>query len=183
METREDYNFSTLSERISAQTEAYVEFSNALVKIIEQTASIRDKVDHSLEDSKSLNLKFNDFLIEFNKFNSQTNNYHFNFDKDLENIKNILSKYEGNLEEGNAIFFGTVEELKNNLKVSHDIISVGNEEIKELTKKIENQVVVINNFKEVFDKVKMFFAVFLSVMGIIALLLAFKVVSISWLVK
>lgn len=45
MRENPNLDFSALSERISAQTDAYVEFASAMVKVIESLASVRDKVD------------------------------------------------------------------------------------------------------------------------------------------
>ena len=86
-----NYDFSTLSERISAQTQAYVEFSNALVKIIEQTAQIRDSVtdnnNHLLEDYRELNNKFQTLLLDLNNFFTENKYKHKNIDDDLDTIK------------------------------------------------------------------------------------------------
>ena len=94
-------DISALSERISAQTEAYVEFSNALVRIIEQTAAIRDKINNSSnvleEEHKALNHKFQELLIEFTRYSSDNSNQHSLFQRDIEMFKNKLTDYESKL--------------------------------------------------------------------------------------
>lgn len=91
-------DFSTLSERISAQTQAYVDFSNALVKIIEQTAAIRDRLndtnDHLKDDSKHGLEKIQELLTNIAKVSSDTTTQHSLFAKDSDLIKAQIHEFE-----------------------------------------------------------------------------------------
>jgi chromosome segregation ATPase len=193
MEER-NYDFSTLSERISAQTQAYVEFSNALVKIIEQTAAIRDTNNHLLDDYKNLNEKFQKLLVDFNTFSFQANSSFQDLDRDLVVIKTSLEDYEKQLKElieemneRNTTLFDMIEELTKHSEQVKEHISSDNNGVKkaleDLSLRVENQNALIAEFKKSIDKFKMFFwAVggFLSIMGALS---QFGIISITWFKK
>jgi len=193
MEER-NYDFSTLSERISAQTQAYVEFSNALVKIIEQTAAIRDTNNHLLDDYKNLNEKFQKLLVDFNTFSFQANSSFQDLDRDLVVIKTSLEDYEKQLKElieemneRNTTLFDMIEELTKHSEQVKEHISSDNNGVKkaleDLSVRVENQNVLIAEFKKSIDKFKMFFwtvGVFLSIIGALS---QFGIISITWFKK
>jgi glutamyl/glutaminyl-tRNA synthetase len=96
------YDFQSLSERITAQTEAYIGFSNALVKIIEQTANNRDlstQIKELLdEEYRELNDGFRSILLEITKYHSdEVNNYNL-LNKDVEFVKSKLSQIDTKIE-------------------------------------------------------------------------------------
>jgi len=102
MSDTRNYDFSILSERISAQTEAAVEFSNALVRIIEQTAAIRDKINDSndlvKDELKDLAQKLQDLITEFNKSSIENKNQNSLIVKDIENFVIKLAEYDRKLQ-------------------------------------------------------------------------------------
>jgi len=189
-----NYDFSTLSERISAQTQAYVEFSNALVKIIEQTASIRDTNKSLLEDYKNLNEKFQKLQLDFNAFSFQTNSNFQDLDNDLIVIKNSLDEYEKQLKElidemneRNTTLFDMIEKLTKHSEQVKEHISSDTNGIKAaletLATKVENQNGIIAEFKKSIDRIKMFFwavGIFLSIVGVLS---QFGILSIQWFKK
>jgi len=200
-----NYDFSTLSERISAQTQAYVEFSSALVKIIEQTAQIRDSVNdnnnHLLEDYRQLNNKFQTFLIDFNKFFSDNNHQHENIDDDLETIKASLVSFENKLQElikemneNNKNLFGMIENLVKHSKQFKENTdnqkSETQSDFKNLDKKIDSltatiseQNVLITSFKKTIDKYKIFIWALCGVIAVIGTLSQFGILSLGWFKK
>ena len=188
------YDFTTLSERISAQTEAYVEFSNALVKIIEQTASIRDRVteinEHLLEEYRSLNTKFQELLIDINKFISDNHNQLNSIVKDVEFLSNKFHDYESKLDaiieemnDANTKLFAMIGDLIKNSKQTNDLITSGGHELTKLHTKIDSQSVKMDEFKKSLDKWKMFLGVCVGLATILGVLTGLKIISISWLVK
>jgi chromosome segregation ATPase len=200
-----NYDFSTLSERISAQTQAYVEFSSALVKIIEQTAQIRDSVNdnnnHLLEDYRQLNNKFQTLLIDLNKFFSDTKHQHENIDNDLNTIKSSLISYENKLKDlikemdnNNKELFGMIENIVNHTKqikddsviYKADVVS----DIQKLNTKIDNlnttiveQNLLVSSFKKSIDKYKIFIWAACGLIAILGTLSQFGIVSITWFKK
>ena len=188
------YDFTTLSERISAQTEAYVEFSNALVKIIEQTASIRDRVteinEHLLEEYRSLNTKFQELLIDINKFISDNHNQLNSIVKDVEFLSNKFHDYESKLDaiieemnDANTKLFAMIGDLIKNSKQTNDLITSGGHELTKLHTKIDSQSVKMDEFKTSLDKWKMFLGVCVGLATILGVLTGIKIISISWIVK
>ncbi len=188
MRDNRDYDFSALSERISAQTEAYVEFSNALVKIIEQTASIRDKVSetnsHLLDDYRNLNTKFQELLIEFNKFASENKNDHLNFNKDLGALKNKFTSYEVQLNDmikemdaKNSKFFKIFDEIESKNTHTNKLINDNHEELTNIISDMHKKVSTIEGF---LSKVANYFHVILAILGLIGMLMGFKILDIRW---
>ena len=200
-----NYDFSTLSERISAQTQAYVEFSNALVKIIEQTAQIRDSVsennNHLLEDYKELNGKFQSLLLELNKFFNENKYQHKTIDDDLDKIKSNLLTFETKLKdlidemsESNQQLFGMIEDAVKHSKQVKERLAMDStdssshydtliKKIDDLTLNIAEQSVLVSSFKKTVDKYKVFFwstGVLITIIGVLS---QFGIISISWFKK
>ena len=71
MDPRNQDPYLSLSERVSAQIESYVEMSNALVKMIEQIADIRDRQRTANTDAdaefKALHSRIQDVIHELEK--------------------------------------------------------------------------------------------------------------------
>jgi DNA repair exonuclease SbcCD ATPase subunit len=200
-----NYDFSTLSERISAQTQAYVEFSNALVKIIEQTAQIRDSVNennnHLLEDYKELNGKFQTLLLELNIFFNDNKYQHKNIDDDLDQIKANLLTFETKLKnlidemsESNQQLFGMIEDaVKHSKQVKDKLATDSNDsssnydtlikKIDDLSLNIAEQSVLVSSFKKTVDKYKVFFWAAGGFLAILGALSQFGVISITWFKK
>ena len=200
-----NYDFSTLSERISAQTQAYVEFSNALVKIIEQTAQIRDSVNennnHLLEDYKELNGKFQTLLLELNIFFNDNKYQHKNIDDDLDQIKANLLTFETKLKnlidemsESNQQLFGMIEDaVKHSKQVKDKLATDSNDsssnydtlikKIDDLSLHIAEQSVLVSSFKKTVDKYKVFFWAAGGFLAILGALSQFGVISITWFKK
>jgi ABC-type transporter Mla subunit MlaD len=191
------YDFTTLSERISAQTEAYVEFSNALVKIIEQTANIRDRLSENNENLKDeykvLNKQFQELLLDITKFFGENSNQHSLINKDLETFKFKLGSFEtkmdlmlGELENTSATLNDTLLNLIKDSKESTDQIDNHNIDSKStltsISQILKTQSEHIEDMKKSFDKFKVLVASILSIFGAIGLLNAFKIISISWFV-
>lgn len=193
-----NYDFSTLSERISAQTQAYVEFSNALVKIIEQTASIRDSVNdtnnHLLEDYRELNSKFQTLLVDLNKFFSDNKNEHSHINRDISTLKTTLESFEENLNElieqlesSNNQVFGLIQDLvestKKNKEIAKTETSSQQASIDSLVKQIDNQSKLIASFQKSVDKSKVFIWAAGGLITLIGVLSQFGIIKIQWFVK
>ncbi len=193
-----NYDFSTLSERISAQTQAYVEFSNALVKIIEQTASIRDSVNdtnnHLLEDYRELNTKFQTLLVDLNKFFSDNKNEHSHINRDITSLKNTLESFEEDLnglieqmEDNNNRVFGLIQTLVDNSKNNKELATTETNSqqasINALIAKIENQSKVIASFQKSIDKSKVFIWAAGGLITLIGVLSQFGILKILWFSK
>jgi seryl-tRNA synthetase len=193
-----NYDFTTLSERISAQTQAYVEFSNALVKIIEQTASIRDSVSenntHLLEDYRQLNNKFQTLLIDLNKFFNENTSQHNNIERDLESIKTALSNYENKLkelidemEDNNSKLFGMIETIIKNSKEDQKSLAIETAEnhtsMETLVKQISQQNDLIVSFTHTVNKFKVFFWAASALITILGVLSQFGILKILWFAK
>ena len=90
-----ELDFNLLSERISAQTQAAVEFSNALVKIIEQTASIRDKITDSAdslkEEIQNIANDVHNLTRDFDKNAIQNAATHKQFNEELDSFQNQIN--------------------------------------------------------------------------------------------
>jgi hypothetical protein len=198
MDQRNTYDFSSLSERISAQTEAYVEFSNALVKIIEQTAAIRDRITHSNdtleEEYKNLNNKFQELLIEFTKYSSDNSNQHSLFGKDLEAFKLKLLEFESKLNilmnetsKSDELLSEMAKELIIYSKKITEQIHQNNEETKTTIGKITTQLGIqtksLGDFKKSFDKFKYFLWAIGTIVAIFSALKGFGIIDINWLVN
>lgn len=183
-----EYDFSALSERISAQTEAYVEFSNALVKIIEQTASIRDRItennSHLVEEYRDLNSKFQQLLIDFNKFLAENNNAETNLNKNIDYLSNKFKSFETQLDEmiketesKNACFFKIFNELGANNSNTNKLIEDNH---KNLTQDVDaiHKIVLSTETKleNIFKNIK----IALGIIGFISLLMGLGVISINW---
>ncbi len=197
-----NYDFTTLSERISAQTQAYVEFSNALVKIIEQTAQIRDNVsennNHLLEDYRDLNKKFQSLLLDLNKFFNENQYQHKTIDDDLDKIKSSLMTFENKLKDlinemagSNQQLFDMIEDVVDNSKRTKDMLNLestdSNSQYDLLIKKIDHlssgileQSVLVSGFKKTIDKYKVFFWAAGALLAILGVLSQFGILSISW---
>ena len=198
--TTEERNLdiSALSERISAQTEAYVEFSNALVRIIEQTAAIRDRINSSNnvleEEHKALNHKFQELLIEFTRYSSDNSNQHSMFQKDIEMFKSKLNDYESRLnflitetEKSDEILSGMTKELIEYSKKITDQIHKSNEETQGTIGKITSQLSIqtenLIEFKKTFDKFKLFLWALGVIIGVFGALKGFGLIDINWLIN
>jgi hypothetical protein len=191
-------DISALSERISAQTEAYVEFSNALVRIIEQTAAIRDKINNSSnvleEEHKALNHKFQELLIEFTRYSSDNSNQHSLFQRDIEMFKNKLTDYESKLnflitetEKSDEILSGMAKELIEYSKKITDQIHKNNEETKNTIGQITSQLGIqtenLIEFQKTFDKFKFFLWALGAIVAAFGALKGFNLIDINWLVN
>jgi predicted nucleic acid-binding Zn-ribbon protein len=200
-----NYDFTTLSERISAQTQAYVEFSNALVKIIEQTAQIRDNVsennNHLLEDYRDLNKKFQSLLLDLNKFFNENQYQHKTIDDDLDKIKSSLQSFENKLKDlinemagSNQKLFDMIEDVVDNSKRTKDMLNMestdSNSQYDLLIKKIDHlssgileQSVLVSGFKKTIDKYKVFLWAAGALLAIVGVLSQFGIMSIVWFKK
>ena len=183
-----EYDFSALSERISAQTEAYVEFSNALVKIIEQTASIRDKISennsHLVEDYRDLNSKFQQLLLDFNKFVAENNNAGSNLNRNIDYLKNRFDAYENKLEEmvketesKNAAFFKIFEEIDLKNKSTNKLIADNHTSMSTKVGEIHS---IVQGTDETIKHVILYFKIAMAILGTIGMLVGFKILSIDW---
>ena len=200
-----NYDFTTLSERISAQTQAYVEFSNALVKIIEQTAQIRDNVsennNHLLEDYRDLNKKFQTLLLDLNKFFNENQYQHKTIDDDLGKIKSSLLIFENKLKDlinemsdNNQQLFDMIEDVVNNSNQTKEMLNLGStdahsqydlliKKIDHLSSGILEQSVLVSGFKKTIDKYKVFFWAAGALLAILGVLSQFGIMSITWFKK
>lgn len=200
-----NYDFSTLSERISAQTQAYVEFSNALVKIIEQTAQIRDSVtdnnNHLLEDYRELNNKFQTLLLDLNNFFTENKYKHKNIDDDLDTIKTSLTNYEQKLKDlikemndNNTQLFGMIENVvkhSKEIKDNHSIQKTDTQsyydllikKIDTLNTTIAEQNLLVSGFKKTIDKYKILIWCAGGLIAILGTLSQFGILSLTWFKK
>jgi DNA repair exonuclease SbcCD ATPase subunit len=203
MEER-NYDFSTLSERISAQTEAAVELSNALVKIIEQTAAIRDRIhdtnDQFKDELKTLNAKLQELIIDYNKGVSENTIQHNLFSKDIETFKSRLVLFEDKIDkissESETSFenlHNTVDELVKYSKKTIEQINENNKNsmaefskvtdehkisIANVNEQLKTQNTQITKFSKDVDKIKTFFWVLstlATIYGVLSNLNLFKI--------
>jgi hypothetical protein len=203
------FDYNSLSERISAQTEAAVEFSNALVRIIEQTAAIRDKINDSnglvKDELRTINSKVQDILSEYNKLHSENHSQHMSFEKDIESLEEKIKNYEKLLQElleSTEINFSTlnnsVADLIKYSKRTLDQITSSNQLnmqefakasdsqnrfMQEVQEEIKKQNVYFGEFQKELLFAKILFWVFGASSTILGLLTALKIVNISWFNK
>lgn len=204
-----NFDFSTLSERISAQTEAAVEFSNALVRIIEQTAAIRDKINDSngliKDELKTISNKVQDILSEHNKFSAVNNSQHELFEKDLEALEFKIINYEKQLKElfdsaeinsttlnqsvSDLIKFSTktMDTIQSNNQTSmQEFLKTSNIQ-NQFMQDVQEQIVTQNELMNVFQKevaaVKNLFWIVSVIALIVGLLNGLNIIRVSWFVK
>jgi|APCry1669189440_1035222.scaffolds.fasta_scaffold03597_5 DNA repair exonuclease SbcCD ATPase subunit len=204
-----NFDFSALSERISAQTEAAVEFSNALVRIIEQTAAIRDKINDSnvaiKDELKTISNKVQDILSDYTKFNSENSNQHGMFEKDLEVLEEKINAYEKQLKElldsteiNSATLNNSVADLIKYSKRTLDQIASNNQAnmqeffkssdaqnkfMQDVQKQLHSQNEMIGSFHKEIASVKSLFMTISTISVIIGILTALNIIHISWFVK
>jgi hypothetical protein len=207
--TERNFDFATLSERISAQTEAAVEFSNALVRIIEQTAAIRDKINDSnslmKDELKTISGKVQDILSDYNKFNSENHNKHDLFEKDLEFLEEKIIAYEKQLQELlestelnslklNSSLIDLVKYSKqtldqmasnhhNNMQEFIKLNDAQNKFMQDTNAQLVVQSELMGSFKKDVVSVKTLFWIIGLFSSVLGLLTALHVVQISWFIK
>ena len=183
-----EFDINTFSERLAAQTEAYVDFSHALVKIIEQTALIRDKINennaHIIEDYKDIRSKFESLLIEFNKFVSDTAHSHSNFEKDFDSFQNEIKNYQSKLEYmvkeldvKNKELFDIVDKINTTSNHNHMILLAHSEDTSLLLKKSLSET---SDIRKWLSRASVYIQVTTAVLGLIGLLIGFGLINITW---
>lgn len=172
-ERDKEYNFSSLSERISAQTEAYVQFSNALVKIIEQTASIRDNLAGTNEQLDEECQKLQELLIDLNKFYSESSAQHTLYAKDIDALKASFVGFERTLKDS----------VKSEAEAHKELLeSVAKISAASATILTQNET-VLNYIKEsnkVTDKFKVLIWAIGVIMTIFFILSGLHIVNVTW---
>jgi gas vesicle protein len=202
-----NYDFSTLSERISAQTEAAVEFSNALVRIIEQTAAIRDKINDSndlvKDELKNITQKLQDFITEFNKSVLENKNQNSMIAKDFENFVSKLIEYDRKLQsileqndDVNSNLLKSVadllkysqktfDQISDNHKFSIDKYSehhnTNKSVLDNLLKEINLQNSKFSDFEKKVARVEYMFYAIGAISVILGILSALNVIHVQWL--
>lgn len=201
MEGRE-LTVNILSDRISAQTAAYVEMSNALVKIIEHTADTRERIidlAHVLkEDIRVVAAKNQDILLILSKLSTEGGSNHSLMTKDVDILLEKASALDIKINELMRIAEISAQAMSASSKVTADQILDSNSshitefekmstEYKNLTsnilKELRTQTDDIQNFKIFFDKVKYYWMALLGMITVFGILAGFKIITISWFVK
>lgn len=187
-----------LSDRISAQTAAAVEFSNALVKIIEQTAFIRDKINHTndflSEEYKNLKNKTEELILKFEKYSGENSNRHGSISRDLDHFKASLLNFESKIniiiqatENSDAILTAINQNSPEHTRKIVDQMNKMNEDVKlsinKINSQIEAQNVNVNEFKQAFDRFKYFLVAIGIMITVFGTLKTFNIIDISWLMK
>ena len=172
-EREKEYDFSSLSERISAQTEAYVQFSNALVKIIEQTASIRDNLAGTNEQIYEECHKLQELLVELNKFYSENSNQHILYAKDVEFLKIAFAGFE------KIILESSKDDTTAHKLLIEAVTKISTQSQATLT---QNEIILahIKNSDKELDKFKTLLWAFGAIMTIFFLLSGLHIVNITW---
>ena len=204
-----NYDFSTLSERISAQTEAAMEFSNALVRIIEQTAAIRDRINDSndlfKDELKTITQKLQDLISEFNRSVIENKNQNNNINKDFEIFKSRLEEYDKKitefLQDNDAVHSNlltsvsdlikysekTFSQLSENHKLNLDKVKehhdVNKSTLDQLVKEITTQNLKFTEFEKKVTKIEYMFYTISAISVILGILSALNIVHIQWLPK
>ena len=204
-----NYDFSTLSERISAQTEAAMEFSNALVRIIEQTAAIRDKINDSndlfKDELKTITQKLQDLINEFNRSVIENKNQNNNINKDFEIFKSRLEEYDKRITEflqdndtvhsnlltsvsdlikySEKTFSQISENHKHNLDKVKEHHDVNKSTLDQLVKEINTQNSKFTEFEKKVTKIEYMFYAISAISVILGILSALNIVHIQWLPK
>lgn len=192
MENKRPQNdFAILSERIAAQTQAYVEFSNALVRIIENTASIRDSTheinSRLLEDYRVLNGKLQELNIEVNKCFAENKNSQQTLTRDVNDLNEQVEQIINLMNENNLKLFTMIEDLTTNVQgngaIAKNNFDLNQKNFNSLKIISENTDGRINNFMKTWDKVKIYVAAIISIITIVGILMGFKIIDISWFVR
>jgi len=201
MEGRE-LTVNILSDRISAQTAAYVEMSNALVKIIEHTADTHERIidlAHVLkEDIRVVAAQNQDILLILSKLSTEGGSNHSLMTKDVDILLEKASALDIKINELMRIAEISAQAMSASSKVTADQILDSNSshitefekmstEYKNLTsnilKELRTQTDDIQNFKIFFDKVKYYWMALLGMITVFGILAGFKIITISWFVK
>lgn len=201
MEGRE-LTVNILSDRISAQTAAYVEMSNALVKIIEHTADTRERIidlSHFLkEDIRAVSSKNQDILLILSKLSTEGESNHNLMTKDVDALLEKAATLNVKINELMRIAEISAQAMTASSKITADQIIDSNyshitelgkmsTEYKNLTSSIleelRSQTNDIQNFKTFFDKVKYYWMALLGMITLFGILAGFKIITISWFVK
>ena len=190
-------DFNAMSERLSAQTEVYVEVASALVKIIENIATIRDRSNEIHEqlntDYRVFNTKFQDLFLVVSKISTDIMTQHSVYVRDLstysERFQEVSSEQKVSQKMISQVMDCVRETCKdiernngNALTKSLQYSMDSTAQINNLSKQVADQSTQIANFKNHFDKFIMFIAVFSGIAMILGLLVATHVINISWLV-
>ena len=113
-------DYSALSERLSAQTQAYVEVANALVKIIETTATTRDIVNetHSSfkDDYRVITEKLQELILNLSWLANDDKSQSKYIEQNLENYKSKIDEFERKI----TILSGDIENDSKNLNKNLD---------------------------------------------------------------
>ena len=179
-----NYDFTSLSERISAQTEAYIEFSNALVKIIEQTASIRDNVKDVKEllneEYKTLNSRYQDFLLEYTKHHTDDINHYNLLNKDMDLMRTSLNQLDAKFKLLGDETTESLDSLHNMSKTLNDtnktLGTIFSEYHSTTSKHLET---IVNHIKSV-DRIKYFFLALMFLVSLYATLSSLNILKVTW---
>jgi hypothetical protein len=150
MNEERNLDYSALSERLSAQTQAYVEVANALVKIIETSATTRDLVNETnlnlKEDYRLITEKLQELIINVTVLSGDNSSQHKYIEKDLELLKSKIEENEKisnnffiNFKKSFEIIDKNILELNNYSKKTIDHISTTNEINQENLQSIEKE--------------------------------------------
>lgn len=200
-----EYDFSALSERISAQTEAYVEFSNALVKVIENSAHIRDRVNDTntliKDDFRFIDDKLQELVILTNKLTSEIQNQQHLKDRDIdaihrsvksldENIKSMVESHDHLIASINKVMVDLADKSK--VMLEH-IIRNNTDSITKIEENIKTTKAIAKDMEEFkgslnvanlsFQKAKLLFWAISIVLAIITTLMGFNIINVSWFPK
>lgn len=195
-------DFLSLSERISAQTSAYMEFSNALVKLIENSASIRDRLNENnliLREEYALLLnKTQEILIIISNYTLSTASDHKLLIRDLDNFQTNLSYFEKKLslisednEEGRNILnkiytdiFKYFQSVSDRFIIADELNKNNFHEINNKLDKANSKLVSIGDevarHKNFRIKTANIIAGLTAIIGIILLLSSLNIIKISW---
>jgi methyl-accepting chemotaxis protein len=197
-----ELDFNLLSERISAQTQAAVEFSNALAKIIEQTASIRDKITDSAdslkEEIQNIANDVHNLTRDFDKNAIQNAATHKQFNEELDSFQNQINLLDSKVKK--IIDSSVVNHEKLNVLMSElflcsnkafEQLSLQIDANTEITKKQRQFIVDMQKEVEKYNihfievdknniKNKMFIAAIVSIIGIIGMMAQFGILHFNW---
>lgn len=205
MNEERTFDYSALSERISAQMQAYVEVANALVKIIEGAAATRDIVNDTndllKEDYRAIIDKLQDIVMSLTVFSSENSHEHNIFDKDIDILKEKIIDFDNKInklikdnDSSNLLLGANVNELLNYSKKTVDNISHSSNNVLEEIKKIKigndtivaslnSMQVAVENFKLAWTKIKYVFWAINGILFIFGILKTFNIIDIIYLTK
>ena len=196
-------DYSALSERLSAQTQAYVEVANALVKIIETTATTRDIVNetHSSfkDDYRVITEKLQELILNLSLLANDDKRQSKYIEQNLENYKSKIDEFErkitilsGDIENDSKNLNKNLDELASYSKKTIDHISIigdtTSKKIDEVKKQNELNAVDLNslikgmqNLDASWTKAKYLFWAINIIIAIIGLLKNFNFIHFEFI--